>query len=191
MRRFMLLAAVLIAALAWAGCSLAGSEQHRSGARILFRALRAHEPGYHATLHEVSRTVRDTRTWAASFTRATSAGDVEKAIAQIDSARSRIRNLRRDLGGLHVDPDLRLELLDPILGQLQAQDIELLEISDHINRAYRRYRDSDATGDMAALNALLDRHREPANLLAPALRRIREQYGIARQRLWRGRPLTA
>lgn len=183
MRRSEIIAITLAATVSLAGCSLASANSQRDAA-LLFRALRANEQKYQLALHAEQEVVRRAEQML-NVKQGLPKESAEHLAQQVSSVELRFRDLRTKLDALPVNAGLREELLAPILDQLSREAGDLADVRQVL-----------ATGEagvdrMAEAKSLLEAHSHPRNLFTPAIHRIREVYGVAKQRLWRGRPLTA
>ena len=161
--------------LALAGCSgwaLATRQIACRDAQSLFRILQSHELLYQNALSSELRTIEDAREWVASR-----AG--RDPAEELQLTRRQFQELEEALGSVSIRAGVRREYLEPILRQIAREEAELGAIEDLLGR-----------DDAAGARARLERHGQLRNLFTPAIRGIRQAYGVARPRCWRGHPLT-
>jgi hypothetical protein len=154
-------AALIIAA----GCAPVADREDRHQAGTLLRAFREHEVAYKDAIH---------------LERQLGADPDSLSVQKIDVLRERFSDLHDRLAKVPVQGVLARKYLRPILVQLRQEEAALARLAGLI-----------ATGDVAGAQAELRTHDHAQNLLTPAVTRIRQSYGFAPQRSWRGRPLTA
>jgi hypothetical protein len=162
-----------IAALALAGCALSPTRRVQADAGKLFGVLRANEQVYQQALLLEAETLGKLRDSLAS-------GDVVVHERELAAIKLRFERLYERLDSLDLHATVRHEVLSPILRQLRREREELDEISSLL-----------ASREPEAARTRLEHHQYPLNLFTPAIQKIRESYGVPRQRLWRGHALTA
>jgi chromosome segregation ATPase len=177
-----LIAALVAQVLAFVGCSVARTQTGRDDARTLFRELRANEQEYQAVLRSEAELMQRTSQWLARDHREHSQAEVQRLRREFAAVSRELSRVHGELNRLDLAEDVERDLLRPILDQLASERSDMEALGAMLR---------SEEPDRGAIHEKIESHRHPENLFTPAIKRIRERYGIARQRMWRGRPLTA
>jgi hypothetical protein len=177
MKRY-ILPVLLLGSLAGTSAYMVRRGSEQTEARQLSQSLRRHQYYYHRAFDQQHALI------TAALRALDSGAPLSGMDREVSEIKGKLTDLHDRLEALPVDGSVRDRMLVPLLRQLRYESGELAQMADLLSRA--------SEADMrAALRQRLTGHRHPKNLLEPALQQIADQYGLPRQRLWRGRPLVS